>query len=219
MEAVFEWDVATWSQALQLWDQHLPPGLTGCHGLEVGARNGGLSLYLAQKGATVICTDLTDPSDRARAGHERWDVIDRIEYRTADVTALPFEDGTFQLVAFKSVLGGLSTLERQRQAMAEIHRVLTSGGWVLWAENLSASLPIRLLRRFNQWDPYWRYTSFTEWQDWSVKFDESHLATAGISAALGRTERQRRWLARVDQVVQSRCPQSWHYVIFGVARK
>jgi ubiquinone/menaquinone biosynthesis C-methylase UbiE len=220
LEAIFEWDIATWSQTLALWDRHLPADLTDWHSLEVGARNGGLSLYLARKGATVICSDLTDPRDRALPQHVRWNVADRIEYRAADVTALPFEDGTFQLVAFKSVLGALSTAERQRRAMAEIRRVLTVGGRLLWAENLPASPLHRLLRRrFAPWASYWRYPSLADWQDWTTQFAESHLATAGVSAAFGRTERQRRWLAGVDQVLQSRCPRSWRYVVFGVARK
>jgi len=187
--------------------------------LEVGARNGGLSLYLAQKGATVLCSDLTDPRDRASPGHERWEVADRIAYREADITALPFEDGTFQLVGFKSVLGAVSTAERQARAMAEFQRVLTSGGWLLWAENLPGSPVHRLGRRFAPWASYWRYPSLTKWRDWTAEFAESHLTTAGVGAAFGRTESQRRWLAGVDRVVQRHCPQSWHYVVFGVARK
>ena len=220
VEAIFEWDVATWSHSLRLWDRHLPANLTGCHGLEIGAGKGGLSLYLAEKGATVVCTNLTDPSEKARPEHERWRFADRIEYRAADTTALPFVDGAFQLVAFKSVLGALSTAERQRRAVAEMQRVLAPGGWLVWAENLPASRLLRLLRRrFTPWAAYWRYPSFIEWRDWTSEFAECHLASAGISAALGRTENQRRLLARVDQALQSRAPQSWHYVVFGVARK
>lgn len=219
VEAIFEWDVATWSQALPIWNRHLPADLAGCHGLEVGARNGGLSLYLAQKGATVLCSDLTDPRDRAGPGHERWEVADRIAYEAADITALPFEDATFRVVAFKSVLGAVSTAERQARAMAEFQRVLTRGGWLLWAENLPGSPVHRLGRRFASWASYWRYPSLTEWHDWTAEFAESHLATAGVCAAFGRTERQRRWLAGVDRVLQSHCPRSWHYVVFGVARK
>jgi len=37
---------------------------------------------------------------------------------------------------------------------------------------------------------------------------------------LGRTERQRDWLARLDQAVFNHIvPESWHYIMFGVARK
>lgn len=219
LEAIFEWDVATWSRSLSLWERHIPGELAGSHALEVGARNGGLSLYLAEKGATVVCSDLSDPEKRARPGHERWDVAGRIEYRVADTTALPFEDESFDLVAFKSVLGALSTAEAQAGAIAELQRVLRPGGRLLWAENLEASRLHRLLRRRLPWASYWRYPSLAEWREWTDGFAECQLATAGVSAALGRSERQRRFLARLDHVLETVTPRGWRYAVFGVARK
>lgn len=219
LEAIFEWDVATWSQSLALWERHLPASLEGSHALELGARNGGLSLYLAESGATVVCSDLTDPQERAQPRHERWGVAGRIDYRVADATDLPFDEDSFELVAFKSVLGALSTAERQSRAIAEIRRVLRPGGWLLWAENLPASRLHRLLRRrFAPWASYWRYPSLAEWQAWTAGFSECHLATAGITAALGRSERQRRLLARVDAKLEAVSPRGWRYAVFGVAR-
>jgi ubiquinone/menaquinone biosynthesis C-methylase UbiE len=219
LEAIFEWDVATWSRSVSLWERHLPAELDGSRALEVGARNGGLSLYLAEKGATVVCSDLTDPEERARPGHERWGVAGRIEYRQADTTSLPFEDESFELVAFKSVLGALSTAEAQARAMAELRRVLRPGGRLLWAENLAASRLHRLLRKRLPWASYWRYPSLAEWHEWTAGFTECHLATAGITAALGRSERQRRLLARLDGVLETVTPRGWRYAVFGVARK
>jgi ubiquinone/menaquinone biosynthesis C-methylase UbiE len=219
LEAIFEWDVATWSRSLSLWERHLPAELDDSHALEVGARNGGLSLYLADKGATVVCSDLTDPEERARPGHERWGVAERIEYRVADTTALPFEDESFELVAFKSVLGALTTAEAQARAMAELRRVLRPGGRLLWAENLAASRVHRLLRRHLPWASYWRYPPLAEWQEWAAGFAECHLATAGVSAALGRSERQRRILARLDGVLETVTPGGWRYAVFGIAQK
>jgi ubiquinone/menaquinone biosynthesis C-methylase UbiE len=219
LEAIFEWDVATWSRSLSLWERHLPAELAGSRALEVGARNGGLSLYLAERGATVVCSDLTDPEQRARPNHERWGVVDRIEYRVADTTALPFEDESFELVAFKSVLGALSTADAQGRAMAELRRVLRPGGRLLWAENLAASRLHRLLRRRLPWASYWRYPSLAEWQEWTEAFADCELATAGISAALGRSEGQRRLLARLDRVLERLAPRTWRYAVFGVARK
>ena len=219
LEAIFEWDVAIWSRSLDLWERHLPAELDGSRALEIGARNGGLSLYLADKGATVVCSDLTDPEERARPGHERWGVADRIEYRQVDTTHLPFDDESFELVAFKSVLGALSTAEAQARAMAELRRVLRPGGRLLWAENLAASRLHRLLRRRLPWASYWRYPSLAEWQEWTSGFAQCHLATAGVSAALGRSERQRRVLARFDGVLERVTPRGWRYAVFGVARK
>ena len=219
LAAIFEWDIATWSQAVPVWERLVPTDLEGRRGLELGARNGGLSLYLARKGAVVTCSDLQDPRQRAEALHERWGVAPQIEYAAADAAALPFEDASFDLVAFKSVLGALSTADRQRQAVAEMHRVLRPDGWLLWAENLQATPLHRLLRRRLPWASYWRYPSLEDWRGWTAAFASCELRTAGVTAAFGRSERQRRQLARIDRGLQRLCPRSWHYVAFGVARR
>jgi hypothetical protein len=49
-EHVIEWDVATWSRALPLWEAAAGPSLAGKRGLEIGSRGGGLSLWMARKG-------------------------------------------------------------------------------------------------------------------------------------------------------------------------
>lgn len=218
--AIIEWDVATWAQAFPVWEAHLLDDLAGIKALEIGGRTGGLSLYLAGKGAQVICTDLTDPQERAQAKHRQAGVADRIQYRQADVLNLPFQNDCFQLVAFKSVLGTLRTAENQQQAFREIFRVLRPGGTVLFAENLPASpLHMAIRRLFTPWGAYWRYVTRQEVQSWCRDFSELHLASAGVLAAFGRSERQRAWLAQVDQRWQESVPKAWHYALFGVARK
>ncbi len=54
LEDVFEWDIVNWSVALTFWNKHLQNSLVGARVLEIGARNGGLSLRLALNGADVI---------------------------------------------------------------------------------------------------------------------------------------------------------------------
>jgi hypothetical protein len=53
-----------------------------------------------------------------------------------------------------------------------------------------------------------------------VCFASADVRTCGVSAALGRTERQQRLLAAIDRrVLDLVTPPSWHYVVYGVAQK
>jgi ArsR family transcriptional regulator len=54
-----------------------------------------------------------------------------IEARTADVFALPFEAGSFDLVILIAVIGEIPTPD---QAMAEFHRVLKPDGRLVFSE-------------------------------------------------------------------------------------
>lgn len=213
-----EWDVATWSQALDFWDLFLPGDLTGWDALEVGGRTGGLSLYLAQRGASVVCSDLTDPSERAAPKHVRSGMACRVRYEAADVRGLPYDDATFQVVTFKSMVGALREAAHQELAFQELHRVLKPGGFLLFAENLRGSRFQMALRRiFRPWGRYWRYVTREEIRRWCEPFRTLDLASAGVLAAWGRTERQRTWLAQLDS--RFPFPEAWHYALFGVAQK
>ena len=124
---IFQWEVRTWSRALRLWEQHLPVERP-FEVLGIGEREGGLSLWLATKGGLVTCTDLGALPPATHELHVRYGVTDRISYAQADATALPFADGSFDVVVFKSVIGALGTKERQLTATREMHRVLRPGG-------------------------------------------------------------------------------------------
>jgi len=54
---ILEWDIQSWKQAVLFWDR-FTADIAGARVLDIGARNGGLSLYFALKGAHVICSDL-----------------------------------------------------------------------------------------------------------------------------------------------------------------
>lgn len=216
---VFHWDVRSWSRALPLWQEHLAHA-TGKNALAIGERDGGSSLWLAQQGFDVLCTDLNGPSEQARTLHARYGVSERVSYGAQDVTALQLPNDHFDVVIFKSVIGALSTKERQQIAIDEIRRVLKPGGVLLFAENLTGTALHRLLRkRFIKWDTYWRYLSLPD--DLDLFRDLEHLQTGstGFLANLGRSEGQRDLLARFDGLVMPLVPASWRYLLFGAARK
>lgn len=217
----FQWEVRTWARAYPLWRQTLQrvPGRAG-QALALGERDGGLSLMLAEHGLTTVCSDLRGPTDRARELHRTLGWQKAITYESIDALAIPKPNASYDVVAFKSMLGALSTPERQAQALQEMHRVLKPGGVLLWAENLTATRAHRWLRhRFVAWEHYWRYLSLPQDLTLFAPFEQVEVRTTGLLANLGRTEGQRDLLGRIDAILCPITPRSWHTVAFGVALK
>src|SRR6516164_10096412 len=92
--------------------------------LDVAAGNGNASLAAARRWCDVVATDyvpalLERARERARAEH-----LD-MQFREADAEALPFPDGSFDVVV--SVFGVMFTPDQDRAA-AELTRVCKRGG-------------------------------------------------------------------------------------------
>jgi hypothetical protein len=56
---IIQWDIKSWSKALEYWDNNTDWNNVK-NGLELGGREGGLSLWLALKGKETVCSDLKD---------------------------------------------------------------------------------------------------------------------------------------------------------------
>lgn len=223
LQQIIEWDVHNWGKCLPYWQAQSGLDWASSKALEIGSRNGGLSLWLAQNGASVICSDLQGPSDLAREKHIRNAVHNRIEYANINALNLPF-DNELDAIAFKSVLGGLEEhggANAHLRAIEQIHRSLRTDGELLFAENLLASPLHQMLRRHAvSWAREWHYPSLDEFLGWLSPFSAVRWQTAGFLGVLGRTENQRRALARVDSILLEHCvPQHWHYIVYGVAVK
>ena len=103
---VTEWDIKNWSRAIEFWEKDMPENLEGKKVLDIGGRNGGLSLYFALKGADVVCSDVSsDGFKKAKKLHKRYGVSKRIRYEIIDVLKMSFQE-EFDIVTFKSVWGG-----------------------------------------------------------------------------------------------------------------
>jgi SAM-dependent methyltransferase len=222
------WDIASWSRCLPYWEAHTRLETTAKTALEVGAdaQNGGMSLWLASKGLSVVCSGLEEPSATMRQLHAKHAVADRIRYEQIDVLEMPYRE-SFDLVVFKSLLGffGMmpgSTSDLQRAAVAGMHRALKPGGELWFAENAYGTWLHALLRHRFGWvaDEGWHYMRQPELTALMSVFAELECTTLGLLAALGRTQRQRRVLSALDRVVcEPLSPAGWRYIVTGVARK
>lgn len=220
---IFEWDVDNWSRALRLWESILPSTASdGATALEVGSRRGGIALYLAHKGYHVVCSDVDNPADVARPIHQAAGVASRIEYTAANVTAMSFADASFDVVAFKSVLGAVGrggNTQLIAAAIAEMHRVLKPGGVLLFAENLAAGrMQMFLRRRFTSWAADWNYLTPQSMKEHFAAFEVTHFETFGVLANWGRTEFHRRLLHPIDLMLSPLTPKTQHYIGYGYAR-
>lgn len=222
LQDIIGWDIKNWSVALRTWDKVLSQVPQGASALEVGAREGGLSLYFALKGFHVICSDVENPRVTAEIRHKRHGVSHLINYAAADATRLPFDSGRFDVVAFKSILGTIGRndqINHQANAISEMYRVLKPGGILLFAENLAGTALHRFFRRMTKWGGYWRYVTIDEMQQFHGGFSHFNYATFGFLGTFGRNEFQRKSLHHIDKFIDPILKDHHKYIIFGHARK
>jgi SAM-dependent methyltransferase len=102
--------------------------IPGIH-LECAAGVGSLSLSLAHRGHTVISADLSLRSLRVLAVRaDSTGAADRVLPVVADITALPFASEAF---ASATTAETLEHIPGHQEAVAELARVLASGGWLV----------------------------------------------------------------------------------------
>jgi arsenite methyltransferase len=104
--------------------------------LDLGCGRGAVLLAAAKRlprghaiGVDVWRADQTDNSPQATlANAELEGVADRVEVRTADITALPFADASVDVVVSSLAIHNIRTPGGRRQALSEAVRVLRPGG-------------------------------------------------------------------------------------------
>jgi SAM-dependent methyltransferase len=218
-----EWDVRNWSAALDFWLAHTTQNVPACFALELGSRNGGLSLWMAMQGARVVSSDIDLPTETAARSHQARGVSHLIRYEAIDATRIPYTS-KFDVVLFKSMLGAIGRVAGkagQAQAIKEMHKALKDGGELFFAENLVGSPLHQLLRRkFVKWGTTWRYVSVTDMEEFLSPFSKVQYRTVGFAGAFGRNESQRNILGFLDEKgLNYAIPEEWRYIIVGVAKK
>ena len=220
----FEWDVQTWSLAIKCWDDYfkLNPVKPNSIALEIGGRRGGLSLYLAyEKSLQTICSDLFNPKDIAQKLHIKYGVKNHVSYEAQNCLDLKFEDSSFDVIIFKSVLGALGSIENQRIAISEIYRCLKPGGVLLFAENAKSTIFHNFFRKlFNNWSAkYWYYPSNGEINSLLSGFSQVEIHTNGFIATFFRNKYLKKIAVLLDIFLVRVTPQDFHYVFYGKAVK
>lgn len=217
-----EWDLANWSPALDFWLQSTSLDLSNSLALELGAGLGGLSLWLALKGARVVCSELNGATAEARALHMKYNVQHLITYEAVDATSIS-DAGRFDIILFKSVLGDVGRggrRELQERAVGEIYKALKPGGELWFAENLTGSALHRFSRKFIRRGSLWRYVSLEEMKQFMSPFRRFGYRTTGFLAVFGRDGKPRRLLGALDRSLFNRvAPERWRYVVIGAAKK
>jgi len=110
---------------------HIKPGMKA---LELGCATGWISLAMAQRGAIVIGSDLSEKALLiARRYYEsiKDQVSGSVEYHADDMNAIQLPENTYDVIVVKSVLHHLINLDH---TIAEIHKALKPGG-LLWASD------------------------------------------------------------------------------------
>lgn len=219
---VIQWDVKSWSKALDYWEKNIDWNSVET-ALELGGREGGLSLWLGSKGIHTICSDLKNVKETAEPLHIKHKVTSFISYEDIDATNIPYENH-FDVIVFKSIIGGIGSndnYEIQQKVFKEIYKALKPGGKLLFAENLIASsFHQKLRKKFVNWGSSWRYLSVLEMNELMQDFTSVDLKTTGFLGTFGRNEKQRNILSTIDNVVFNKaCPKKWKYIAYGIATK
>ena len=219
---IIEWDIVNWSNTIDYWSKNidLKSGVFQC--LELGSNKGGLSLWLALNGHSVVCSDLESPEKLASVLHEKYHMQDNIQYESIDATQIPYTNA-FDIIIFKSILGGVSRNNKnefKKKAIDSIYAALKPGGVLLFAENIEGSAMHKFFRKkFVSWGKDWNYLEITELDGLFASYKNFQYTTVGFLGAFGRNERQRTFLGNLDQIFAKFVPENKRYILAGIAEK
>lgn len=220
---VLQWQVPLWKVPLLYWEKNIPwNSFENPVSLEIGAREGGLSLWLAKKHFYVICSDIHNPQKMASTLHQKYHVQERINYESINATQIPYEN-YFDLIIMKSVLGGIGAHQRtdlQIQTIKEIHKALKPNGYFLFAENARASILHRSFRKFKAWNVYWNYPTLSFLQTHLTKhYSYVQIKSFGFLSTFAYSEKMQEVLVLLDNILCKFIPSYWQHIIYGIAKK
>ena len=226
--AVVEWDISNWSRAIDYFETKADNYIASFTdhpplALDIGARNGGLSLYWAKKGASVVCSDVTDSGfEKARELHKKYGVAHQIVYEKIDALHIPYKD-KFDIITFKSVLGGVASnlngYENARKMMQEIHRALKPGGTLFFVENLAGTRFHMFCREhFRRYGKRWHYFTISEIKENLNCFASFDYKVFGFMGAFSKGK-SGLVFGNIDRYIDSFLPEECHYIISVICKK
>lgn len=155
--------------------------VAGLRVLDVGCGLGRLSVTLARRGALVTAGDISEGMlAQARRLSGKYGVADRVWPVKMNAEAMPFPDGSFDLVVGSGILHHVDV----PRTLGEIKRVLRPGGRALFEEPLAHNPLLRLFRWLtpDRRSPFERPFLVSEIEGWSryfarVRHEEHYLLT------------------------------------------
>jgi 2-polyprenyl-3-methyl-5-hydroxy-6-metoxy-1,4-benzoquinol methylase len=211
---IVEWDVENWWNFIDFIN-HSNVDFKGKRILDIGGRNGGLSLYCALVGgAEILCTDKLPPSPKAIVLHHRYGVSDKVRYEQMNVTAIPDKyKNYFDIVVFKSVIGSVEAhgdANSGRLMSENIKKVLKPGGILFFSENLKATKIHQLLRKSNEFT--WVYQDRNSIHALFSNMEMMDEKYFGFLGCFCRNAKVRHVLSTMDKLLNRIIPASWKYI-------
>lgn len=220
-----------WSKVLEFWKSAIQEMSNKEHGrvLCLGERDGGISLWFALQGYTVVCSDIHETTNEAINLHDRYNVKNNITYEAIDIYRIPYPDNYFDMVACKSVIGGLKlnnkdastrSLENQKHAVDEIRRVLKQDGFFLGAENMQGSLIHHWIRKLKKGEKIgWRHLQLREVEWLFNSFKDVKYKPFGFVGTFYKYNFLNTIFSRIDRILSAVLKRDWLYITFISARK
>ncbi len=213
------WDILNWSKALPYWMQFLKNySPQDSKVLELGCGvNAGLSLWFANLGYNVTCSSNEKISDNVKKIHNQFGYSGKIKYEQIDGLNIPYES-FFDIISFKSVLGGITrnqNLTNARKMISEIRKSLKPGGLLIFSENLtSSSFHLILRKKYGAAKNNWYYYSIDEIQNIISDFSHFEFKTFGFLGCFGFNEQLRNLFGKIDSLIFDKIPNNrLHYII------
>lgn len=221
LKDIINWDVDTWSEILPYWDNQLKnfdKSNTIC--IEIGAREGGISLWMAMNGFKIICSDNYYDLEDAKKLHIKYRVEKKVFYKKVNVLNWN-EKAKYDIIIVKSVLGALQTEERIKTAIENIYNNLNDNGIILFAENSRALFLHRLFRsKFTDWGRIWYYFDETSLKRIFKSFQILDFQFNGVSAVFANRLGLSKPFYKLDKYILNKIvPDKMKYMVYGYAKK
>ena len=228
LKDIIEWDILNWSQLVEYWEPIVNTFPSTSRVLTIGERNGGMTLWLALKGFQVVCTDREGPTSHAVELHKQYGVSDLITYSSFDLVAENDDFVKYDLVVAKSVLGGIKTnykdsntrnVQAQKLAIANMHKLLNTGGHVLIAENMKGSWLLNFLRKCTGRHKGWYYFTEKELHKLFGIFSGLEIRSFGVIPTVFRLNVINKIFFYLNKYLLKSFPPGFKYIAFVSARK
>lgn len=226
LKNIIEWDVLNWSQSLLFWEDEVK--LKDKKVLAIGERNGGLSLWAASQGAEVFCSDQYGIKKEVIDWHSQYNFSKYISYHSINALEIPFNDEFFDIVICKSVIGGIKlvhndpssrTVDVQKIAIKEIHRVLKKGGSLLGAENMRGSKFHTIVRIILKKNKRWRYLKYIEMDELVNLFEFKKFFYFAVLPTNVKFNFINKAFFILNKMINQFVPDSSKYIVFFHCRK